>query len=37
MVLVILDILDVIRNNEEFKRKKSNPKQELFDYDWLNE
>lgn len=28
---------DVIRNNEEFKRKKSNPKQELFDYDWLNE
>ena len=28
---------DVIRNNEEFKRKKSSPKQELFDYDWLND
>lgn len=28
---------DVIKNNEEFKRKKVVPKQELFDYDWLNE
>ena len=28
---------DVIRNNEEFKRKKVAPKQELFDYDWLND
>lgn len=28
---------DVIRNNEEFKRKKSSSKQELFDYDWLND
>lgn len=28
---------DVIKNNEEFKRKKVAPKQELFDYDWLNE
>ena len=28
---------DVLKNNEEFKRKKVAPKQELFDYDWLNE
>ncbi len=28
---------DVIRNNEEFKRKKMSTKQELFDYDWLND
>lgn len=28
---------DVIRNNEEFKRKKTSSKQELFDYDWLND
>ena len=28
---------DVLKNNEEFKKKKVAPKQELFDYDWLNE
>ena len=28
---------DVIRNNEEFRKNKSLKKQELFDYDWLNE
>ena len=28
---------DVIKNNEEFKRKKKEEKQELFDYDWLND
>ena len=28
---------DVIKNNEEFRKKKSEDKQELFDYDWLNE
>ena len=28
---------DVIRNNEEFRKNKSEKKQELFDYDWLNE
>ena len=28
---------DVIKNNEEFRKNKSEKKQELFDYDWLNE
>ena len=28
---------DVIKNNEEFRKKKDEEKQELFDYDWLNE
>ncbi len=28
---------DVIKNNEEFRKKKAEDKQELFDYDWLNE
>ena len=28
---------DVIKNNEEFRKKKETKKQELFDYDWLNE
>lgn len=28
---------DVIKNNEEFRKKKDSKKQELFDYDWLNE
>ena len=28
---------DVIKNNEEFRKKKEDKKQELFDYDWLNE
>ena len=28
---------DVIRNNEEFRKNKKEKKQELFDYDWLNE
>jgi len=28
---------DVIKNNEEFRKNKSIKKQELFDYDWLNE
>lgn len=28
---------DVIKNNEEFRKKKDNKKQDLFDYDWLNE
>ena len=28
---------DVIKNNEEFRKKKENNKPELFDYDWLNE
>lgn len=28
---------DVIKNNEEFRKKKDDKKQELFDYDWLNE
>ena len=28
---------DVIKNNEEFRKNKSLKKQELFDYDWLNE
>ena len=28
---------DVIKNNEEFKKKKHEEKQELFDYDWLND
>ena len=28
---------DVIKNNEEFRKKKDRKKQELFDYDWLNE
>ena len=27
---------DVIKNNEEFRKNKSDKKQELFDYDWLN-
>ena len=28
---------DVIKNNQEFRNNKSKKKQELFDYDWLNE
>ena len=28
---------DVIKNNQEFRNNKSEKKQELFDYDWLNE
>ena len=28
---------DVIKNNEEFRKNKAERKQELFDYDWLNE
>ena len=28
---------DVIKNNEEFRKNKSEKKQELFDYDWLND
>ena len=28
---------DVIKNNEDFRKNKSEKKQELFDYDWLNE
>lgn len=28
---------DVMKNNEEFRKKKDEEKQELFDYDWLNE
>lgn len=28
---------DVIKNNEEFRKKKEDKKEALFDYDWLNE
>lgn len=28
---------DVIKNNQEFRNNKSEKKQELFDYDWLND
>ena len=28
---------DVEKNRQEFKNKKDNKKQELFDYDWLND
>ena len=28
---------DVEKNKKEFKNKKDNKKQELFDYDWLND